>query len=738
VIVDLNVPDVDRVFHYAVPEALAARVAVGHRVVVPFGRQRRVEGYIVGFADGTDRLDIKPIEAAVDDRPLLSPAAIAVAKWMRDYYLCTLAQALQCFLPPGARLRSKRQAKEQTYLGYEVADAQGAQAALPRLWARAPKQAEALRRLLEAGKPLLAAELEKNLGIGRGTLAGLAAKGLVRPVTVRVGRRPPSAGEKAARTFHALSPEQETAVRRIAESIAGGGPAVHLVQGVTGSGKTEIYLQAIREATARGKGAILLVPEIALTGQTVAYLESLFGSNLAVLHSRLSVGERYDQWHMIHSGEVSIVVGARSAVFAPVRNLGLIIVDEEHETSYKQEEAPRYHAREVARERCRHENATLVLGSATPSLETRLAAEREEGPVRIVLARRVDGRPLPAVRVVDMREELAAGNRSVFSRALLDSLNAALAKGEQAVLFINRRGFASFLLCRECGYVPRCTACEVSLTFHQPDALRCHYCDMRARLPAACPECGGPYLRPFGGGTQRVEHELINLLPHARPVRMDVDTTRRKGSHARILRAFGRGEYDVLIGTQMIAKGLHFPGVTLVGVVSADTGLHFPDFRAAERTFQLLTQVAGRSGRGEQEGRVIIQTYAPGHYAITAAQNHDYEGFCRFELGFRERAGYPPFSALVRCIWSGEDEEAVIRSAQAGWAALQALRESETCEAVGPCPAPLAKLKGKYRWHLLLKGKPDGVRKAALALRDAHPPREDVRLALDVDPANLL
>lgn len=701
---------------------------------MPFGHRDRVEGYVVGLSESSDRCDLKAIGEILDDDPLLSPAAIAAAKWMRDFYLCTLSQALQCFLPPGASLRSKQRANEQTLLAYQVDRIEQAEAALPELERRAPKQAAALRLLLSQGRPC-ELKMLRQAGIGRDALVRLVEKGLVAPVRIRVGRSPVEANSRPSRAPYRLSSVQDAALRRIVGSIERGVAQSHVLQGVTGSGKTEVYLQAIDEAMRRGRGAILLVPEIALTEQTVSHLQAYFGSKLAVLHSRLSLGERFDQWHSIHRGEVSIVVGARSAVFAPVQNLGLIILDEEHETSYKQEEAPRYHAREVAWTRAKEENATLVLGSATPALESRLAAERGERS-HILLPERIDGRPLPNVEVVDMRKELAAGNRSVFSRLLFDGLTAAIARGEQAVLFINRRGFASFLLCRECGYVPVCDQCEVSLTFHQPDSLRCHYCDAHATLKGACPDCKGPYLRPFGGGTQRVEHELNTVMPHVRTIRMDVDTTRRKGSHGRILRAFGEGAYDVLIGTQMIAKGLHFPEVTLVGVVSADTGLHFPDFRAAERTFQLLTQVAGRAGRGEREGRVIIQTYAPDHYAIKAAMGHDYEGFYRFELGFRKRAGYPPYTSLVRCVWSGEVEENVIRAAQEGWASLHAIVGGP--EVVGPCPAPLARLKGRYRWHLLLKGSPSEVREAAHALRTSERRRDDVRLVLDVDPANML
>lgn len=740
VIVDLHVPDVDRVFHYSVPRALAGKVRLGHRVLVPFGGRPRVEGYVIGFAAASEHGRLKSIQQVIDEEPLLTPAQISVARWMRDRYLCPLVQALQCFLPPGSRLRASRVARALRRRMVRLAAPHEAQALRDALMRRAPKQAALIDALVRAGGPVPSARLLEQAGAGRDALRSLVQKGFVIEEEVEL-RRDPFRGSRARspRRVRELTADQESALGGILQALRQARPRRILLQGVTGSGKTEVYLRAMAETVASGRGVILLVPEIALTPQTIAYFRSFFGDQVAVLHSGLSLGERYDQWWRIYRGDVSIVIGARSAVFAPVRSLGLIILDEEHESSYKQEESPRYHARDVAWARAEQEGAVLILGSATPAVEVRSAAD-EGRCLLLTLPRRVHDRPLPGVETVDMREELLSGNRSMFSRALASRLEAALDRGEQAVLFMNRRGLASFLLCRECGHVPRCSHCEVSLTLHATGLLRCHYCDAAYALPATCPECGGPYLRPFGGGTQRIEQEVARLFVKARPVRMDVDTTGRKGAHDRIVEAFARGAYNVLIGTQMVAKGLHFPNVTLVGVVSADTALNLPDFRAAERTFQILSQVAGRAGRGERAGEVVIQTYAPDHYAVAAASRHDYEGFLREELAYRRRAGYPPFASLVRCLWSGEEESEVVNAAQALAAAAGAWLGELGVEALGPSPAPLSRLQGRFRWHMILKGDQDLVLEAARRIKASHEASASaaVRLAIDVDPVGML
>lgn len=737
VVVDVRVASVDRVFHYAIPEALRGRLTVGHRVFVPFGHRRRVEGFVVGLTDEPPPVgEVRAIEGLVDALPAFTPADLAVARWMADYYMCLWVQALQCFLPPGTAVRRAKTVKARELAGYRLAvpperAAEYAQA----IAARAPRQAAVLGRLLAAPDAVLpAAELAREAGYG--PLKALCERGLIAAATVRRLRRPDEGLEDA---MGGGSVELTEAQRRAVEAAVAGlnepGGRTLLLHGVTGSGKTEVYLRIIAAALARGKGAILLVPDIALTPQTVGRFRARFQDGVAVLHSRLSDGERFDEWMRIRRGEAQVVVGARSAVFAPVQNLGVIIIDEEHESSYKQDETPRYHAREVAIKRAQAVGGLVVLGSATPSLEAYHAAQSGR-MLYVPLPERVQQRPLPRAEVIDMREELLTGNRSLFSRALQAALADTLSRGEQAIMLLNRRGFAAFLLCRECGHVPRCKNCGVSLTYHQdPPGLRCHYCGYAARIPQTCPECGGIYLRPFGAGTQRVEQALSELFPSARIARLDRDTTARKGSHRRILSEFAARRIDVLVGTQMVAKGLDFPAVTLVGVVSADTALHFPDFRAAERTFQLLTQVAGRAGRGDQPGRVLLQTYSPDHYAIQAASRHDYQGFVDRELAYRRRAGYPPFTKVVRVLVTGDDEVAVAKAASA---AAQ-VRVPAGAQIVGPAPAPLSRLKGKTRWHVIVKGASPDVEECTAAvcarLEQAH---GTVNIAVDVDPLSLL
>ncbi|MDB4895465.1 MAG: primosomal replication factor, partial [Firmicutes bacterium] len=558
-------------------------------------------------------------------------------------------------------------------------------------------------------------------------------------------RRDPFGGEQVpAQAPLPLTPEQASALASIEQEMIA--PAAFrqpvLIHGVTGSGKTELYLRAIATSLEQGKQAICLVPEIALTPQMIGRFRARFGKAVAVLHSALSAGEKFDEWQRIRRGDVSIVVGARSAIFAPFEHVGLIIIDEEHEHSYKQESpAPAYHAREVAEERARMEGALLVLGSATPALESFHKATT--GEYRLVTLRhRVDIRPMPPVQLVDMRDELRSGNRSIFSQALQQALDQTIAAGEQVILFLNRRGYNTFIMCRSCGEAITCPNCAVAMTYHMGDNfLACHYCDHHTRVPQVCPNCKGKQIRHMGAGTERVEEELLKLYPRIRVARMDVDTTRRKGSHATILKAFGDRKVDVLVGTQMIAKGLDFPEVTLVGAILADTTLNLPDFRAAERTFQLVTQVAGRAGRGLKPGRVVVQTYQPEHYSLLAAQQHDFDGFFEREIEFRRSLNYPPFAHLIHLVLSGEDEPRVMQTAQAIADLLQAHRFSG--EVLGPAPAPLARLRGQFRHHLMLKGKDlaamvRDVRTAFAAAGGGWRKGKDVKLSVDVGPMSIL
>ncbi len=614
-----------------------------------------------------------------------------------------------------------------------------------------PLQMKALKTLEENGGKLPQAELMRVSGIGRSSLLSLESKGLVRIVDTEKFRDP-FAGRFFSRPEHVkLNREQEKALRAVVQAMEDDSHGVFLLHGITGSGKTEVYLRAISHALEKEKSAIVLVPEISLTPQMVERFKGALGEQVAVLHSRLSAGERYDQWRRIRDGEYRVVIGARSALFAPVKRLGLIVIDEEHEATYKENSSPRYHARDVAIYRAKLNRAVVVLGSATPQLETLWRARRGEY-CYLVLPRRIDNRPLPRIEVVDMRELNVPGMRTIFSPKLVNALINVYESGEQAILFLNRRGFAHFLQCHKCGYIFRCENCSVSLCFHlKEDYLLCHHCNRSIRPPFFCPDCGNREHRFLGVGTERVEEELRRLLPPLKCLRMDADTTQKKHAHWDILDKFRAKEANVLLGTQMIAKGLDIPNVTLVGVINADTSMALPDFRAAERTFQLLTQVSGRAGRGHLPGRVIIQTYSPESNAVEACSKGDEETFYAKELKFREEAGYPPFLHIVNLIISSVLEGAAKRASQFLGELLRSIHNSVGVSVLGPAPAPLSKLKGRYRYHLLVKSKdlreareniqmvlPDFERMRALICKEEELRKEQLTLAIDVDPISML
>jgi primosomal protein N' (replication factor Y) len=616
---------------------------------------------------------------------------------------------------------------------------------------RSPARLRLLEALRDHGGSMTVPELHRATRTSASALNGTVEAGLIRLWHEERLRDP-----FAERSFppiapHKLNPEQNAALEAIVAGIDAGDGGVFLLHGITGSGKTEVYLHAIEHVLERGLTAMVLVPEIALTPQMVQRFKGRLGEEVAVLHSRLGLGERYDQWRGIREGRYKVVIGARSALFAPLEDIGLIIIDEEHETTYKENSAPRYHARDVAAERARLSGATLVLGSATPRLETLHAAESGEY-TRLELPRRVDDRPLPAVEIVDMRELEEPGMRNIMSPRLVNALGNIFKSGEQAILFLNRRGFARFLQCHECGHIFQCRNCSVSLCFHAGDPhLLCHHCNWSYRPPFICPQCGNQVHRYAGIGTERVEEELRRLLPPLRCIRMDADTTRRKNAHWDMLEEFKSGRAQVLLGTQMIAKGLDIPNVTLVGVINADTSLGLPDFRAGERTFQLLTQVSGRAGRGSRPGRVIIQTFNPDHYAIEAAVRGDVEAFYRREITFRREASYPPFRDLVNLVITATVEEHARAAASGLGEILRPAIGPGDGEVLGPAPAPLSRLKGKYRYHITVKTiKLEKVtRKLEEALdtyerfrtsycRAERIAREDISLAVDVDPVTLL
>lgn len=789
VVVDVPTRALSEPFDYQIPEALEERAVVGAPVVVPFGGQR-VVGYIVARpAVSTFAGRLRPVEGVLGDA-LFGAHGFDLASWISREYVCPLADALRLLLPPGgspsavatyatagkapggplstAVFRAVAEAGELSGPQLKTIDRRFPQAAsalarsgvLARSWRLRPaavgavddrwacletgvaftpsSRATAQRAVLDAlsAGPVRVAELAAELGAVDGPLRALAAAGAVR-IERRRRMRDPGSVIRPAPRHSVLSEGQSASLRAIEEAEAG---SVVLLDGVTGSGKTEVYLRAIETAIAGGGSAIVLVPEISLTPQTVGRFRARFGDLVAVLHSRLSAGERYDQWDLVRSGEARVVVGPRSALFAPARDLRLVVIDEEHDASYKQGSAPRYHARAVAERLCHAVGAVLVLGSATPAFESRSAAE-DGRYLRVCLPERVAGGSMPPVEVVDMAEEFRDGSRSMFSRPLTAELVRVRDSGAKAVLFLNRRGFASFVLCRECGFVPHCDNCSVAMTYHEVgDRLMCHHCGATKPLPTRCPKCSSPYLRQFGTGTQRVESELAAAVPGLSVVRMDADTTAGKGGHERRLAEFESMRSGVLLGTQMVAKGLDYPDVVLVGVINADTTLHMPDFRAAERTYQLLEQVSGRAGRGSAGGHVVIQTYWPDHPAIRAAAMHDPDAFYRTELPLRRSLGYPPCGRVARLVLTGKDASAVRVSAHAVVESLEvAARTLPGCTVLGPSPAPIARVKDSWRWQALVKA-PAGSDLPSVLWDGLSGARiqEGVSVAPDVDPVDML
>ncbi len=748
----------DRPFDYLIPTVLENTIQPGMRVWVQFGKgARQVMGMVVALSTTASYAGaLKPLLAVLDAKPVLNAELLALSKWLAETTYSFWITCIQTMLPAQLKASAEKYFQPRTTAGKallpageELAmadvkpealggllkavqrgdlevdyrlhdrarvktvkhvvpqlDADGVAAAVAGLNPRAKQQAhllELLRQWQAKGEtPALPDVLAE---ISRAQIMHGQKQGWLKLVAKEVYRDPYPQMQGVALTQPlALTAEQQPVVATVSAAVAAKEAATFLLEGVTGSGKTEVYLQIIAKALASGRTALMLVPEIALTPQMVQRVRGRFGQRVAVLHSGLSDGEKFDEWRRIQRGEAHVVVGARSAAFAPLTNLGVCIIDEEHETSYKQDDAPRYHARDVVLHRAADAHAPVVLGSATPSLESRARAEK--GVYTLLhLPHRVNARPLPAVQLIDMRTAYQDGGRDDFSKSLLQALELRLERHEQSVLLLNRRGFSSFVMCRECGYKVQCPNCDISLTLHMDThSLKCHYCGHEEPIPQVCPQCGSKKIRYYGTGTQKVEASLAQLLPQARVLRMDVDTTRKKGGHAKILKAFGHHEADILLGTQMIAKGLDFPDVTLVGVINADTSLGLPDFRASERTFELLTQVSGRAGRAEKPGEVLIQTFNPEHYAIRYAQAHDYEGFFYAEMAVRHRGDYPPYYFTMKLTVSHQDEA---EAAKAIYSLAHQLNQvlSASARVLGPTPGAIARLKNRYYYQMVIKYK---------------------------------
>jgi len=755
-----------REFDYSIPPELAGQVDVGSRVQVPFG-PRKILGVVTAVAEESGQANLKPILKIIGAQTLVTPKVLKLARWIGEYYCCAPETALKSVLPEAVR---NEDASWRERLFVRLLPLSGE---FPKL----PKRQQDVWNLIEERREILLSELVALAETTAATVRKLEDRGLI-DITSEVSERDPYAREHILPSQPlVLNPEQVTALAQITRAMDASAstlqpPAANphspastfLLHGVTGSGKTEIYLQALAHALEQGKGAIVLVPEISLTPQTVERFKARFSSGkvqtlVAVLHSHLSAGERHDEWHKIRQGRARIVIGARSAIFAPVEPLGLIVVDEEHEYTYKQEEAPRYHARDVAVMRGRMENAVVVLGSATPSLESFYNCRHGKFTL-LELRQRVDNQKMPRVRVVDMRQTRRDGKGPpVFSPQLKEAITQRLERKEQTILFLNRRGYSSSLICEKCGHVCGCPNCSLALTYHRSgQVLRCHICGYSERVPAVCPneKCRNPGIRYSGLGTQKVEEVLGKLFPQARIRRMDADVMKRKDDYRQVLGDFRTGKIDILIGTQMIAKGLHFPNVTLVGIIFADMALHMPDFRAGERTFQLLTQVAGRAGRGDVEGEVFVQAFTPFHPAIQYARRHDFLGFYEQEMEFREQLKYPPAGRAALLTLKGRNEDKVKFSAEYLKREVEAKALAAKGEAVpdepaaagnrgisdllitGPAPAPLLRAENYYRYHILLRTRAMSRLSQLLAqLTTTLTLPEEVTLAVDIDPVDM-
>jgi primosomal protein N' (replication factor Y) len=736
---------IDRAIHreldYAVPESLMDRVGVGSRVRVPF-REKSALATVVAILERSEAKGIRTIEAVIGEAPVLSEQLLELARWISAYYCCPIETVMRSLLPQVIR-RAEVGWKKQLFVqpGRKIDNEE-----LEKVQKRAPRQAELLEAILRLEAPTRASHLLRQTSLDNQTLRALVKRGLAELREEAIVRDPHGDEQFIATSNLILNQEQTQALKEVIQGLDSPEKSRPiLLHGVTGSGKTEIYLQAIRAALNRGRTAIVLVPEISLTPQTVERFKGRFADvqdAVAVLHSHLSEGERHDEWHKIHSGRARIVIGARSAIFAPLKDLGLIVVDEEHETTYKQEEAPRYHARDVAVVRAKIEKCVAVLGSATPSLESYHNAASAKYRL-VTLTQRIDEKQMPLMRIVDLRQERRKQKAAtILSERLRAAIADRLEKREQAILFLNRRGFSTSLLCSNCGEARNCPNCSVALTFHRHPSvagrLSCHLCGHTAAVPKKCPACGQDALIYAGFGTEKVESTVAQIFPKAVVRRMDADSMTRKEAYRETLRNFRTGKIDILVGTQMIAKGLHFPNVTLVGIINADLALHLPDFRAGERTFQLLTQVAGRAGRGETTGEVFVQTYTPFSPSIQFARHHDFAGYFQQELEFRERCDFPPFKHAILI---------TIRSAHEGRAKLSAqtlqrrLKEALPEEFIlgDATSAPLEKLQGQFRFHILIRGA--AIMRLSRLVReslDRLPLPEDVTVTVDVDPYQLL
>ena len=751
IIINSNVKNLNKVFDYIIPAEYQEKAAIGSRVLVPFGNKKELEeGFIVAIKETSEYINKLKEIAKVEDKLYLSEEKITLAKWMAKRYFCNISDCIKLMLPPGTttKIMSNRVNDKMQNFVYLAKDAEEVEEDIEAKKIKSDKQIRALKFLIDnANNGISSVDLQMFADVTLSVLKTLEKNGYIEIIEKEVERNPfiHKVVEKSQNLV--LTEEQQEAFEKVNACIQFNEYDEFLLFGVTGSGKTEIYIRLIEEALKLGKSSIMLVPEISLTPQTVDRFLSRFGEErIAVLHSKLSTGERYDQWKKIEREDAKIVIGARSAIFAPVQNLGLIIIDEEHDDSYKSEMSPRYNAKEVATYLSKENNVPLVYGSATPDMNTYHRALNEE--IRLLeLTKRANKSELPEVEIVDLRQELARGNKTMISGKLYEAIENNLKEKKQTILFLNRRGFSTFIMCRDCGYTAKCKNCNITLTYHlKENKLKCHYCGYETKALTTCPECESKNIRYFGTGTQKLEEQIKQLFPQASTIRMDVDTVTKKNSHEDILNQFKNEGIDILIGTQMIVKGHHFPNVTLVGVIAADSSLNIDDYRAHERTFQILTQVAGRAGRGEEKGKVIIQTYNPDAFCIQYAQKQDYKIFFDTEIHLRKQLRYPPFCDIILIGVSSKSDKEIENISSKIYEDLKLKIQKQNLQILlyKPVPAPIDKIKNKFRWRIIVKCKIDEniIKQMNETIEKVNNQnknsKNDTRIIVDVNPTNML
>ena len=725
VIINNDSVQVDRPFTYKIPKNLEENIRKGHRVKIPFGKGNKpIEGFVINILMDYkgDFFKIKSILTLCDKEPILTLKDLELIDFMRKKYLCKHIDAIRVLIPTGIMKGIKRKLKQVVFFNKELSDS-----------FNKPNFIKIMGIIKNENGTKTKSELIADFNVSIYSLNKLIENNflIIKDIVIdRANFRQYSNYDKQI-----LNEEQQNAVSSILNSTN----KLFLLKGVTGSGKTEVYMNLAEKMLNEDKSTLILVPEIALTPQMIERFKGRFGRDVAVFHSKLSDGERFDEWHRVKSGKVKLIIGARSAIFLPFKNLGLIIVDEEHEASYKSEHNPKYQTKEIAEFRSSQFNSKVVFGSATPSIESYYRTKINDITL-VELKNRVGFLKMPKIEIVDMREELVKGNKSMFSESLYELTKDKLLKKEQIIIFLNRRGHSTFVSCRSCGYVFKCDSCDISLTYHNNGFLVCHYCGKAIKQPKTCPKCNSTYVKFFGAGTEKIEMAVRGIFENARVLRMDVDTTRKKDSHEKIYNSFKNREADILVGTQMISKGLDFPNVTLVGIIAADMSLNIPDYRSSERTFQIVTQVSGRAGRADKEGISIIQTYTPNHYSFKYAMNNDYEGFFEKEISIREKMGYPPFKKILLINLSSKNADKLIKLSRSIGISLKELLKEENLDILGPCPCIIQKINEMFRWQILIKGNFNDI--IANSIKEklyefTKGVYNEIRVSLDINPNSL-